>query len=72
MLMCLFDRSIIQDRDDKALSQSVENGKRVKEMADAVKAKPINRAWRTSESVWIGKGDGQGKDNIKSLSYNDQ
>lgn len=41
-------------------------------MADAVKAKPINRAWRTSESVWIGKGDGQGKDNIKSLSYDDQ
>ena len=62
---------MIQARDDKALSQSVGNGKRVKEVADAMKAKPISRTWKTSEYVIRRRGRKR-KDNLKSLSWDDQ
>ena len=43
--------SIIQARDDKALKPKWRNAKRAKQAEDAVKANPINRAWRTSGHV---------------------
>lgn len=54
-------RSIIQERDDKALSQHVENGKEITEAANAVKAKPINRTWRAFRVCMNRRGKWSGK-----------
>lgn len=62
----------MQHRNDKTLHRHVENGLGMIEVADAVKARSRNRTWRAPEDLWKGEGDGWNKDNLKSLSCNDQ
>lgn len=48
---------IMQQISDQTLYQHVENGQGTKEVADVVKARPINRTRRAPEDLWKGEGD---------------
>lgn len=48
---------IMQQRNDQTLHQHVENGQGMMEVADVVKARPINRTRRASENLWKGEGE---------------